>query len=58
MDGSSDPLGGVMQLGRKLSEGFAVDLEADVLEQPPVEAPVVDVVAAAEVEQVEQPVRV
>ncbi len=45
-----------MQLGRKLSEGFAVDLEADVVEQPPVQAPTVDVVA--EVELVEQPARV
>lgn len=45
-----------MQLGRKLSEGFAVDLEADVLEQPPVEVPTVDV--RVDVEQVEQPARV
>lgn len=45
-----------MQLGRKLSEGFAVDLEADVLEQPPVEAATVE--APVELEQVEQPARV
>ncbi|MBN9096628.1 MULTISPECIES: hypothetical protein [unclassified Pseudonocardia] len=45
-----------MQLGRKLSEGFAVDLEADVLEQPPVEARTVEV--KVDLEQVEQPARV
>jgi hypothetical protein len=45
-----------MQLGRKLSEGFAVDLEADVLEQPLVEARTVEV--KVDLEQVEQPARV
>jgi hypothetical protein len=45
-----------MQLGRKLSEGFAVDLEADVLEQPSVEAHTVEV--QVDIDQVEQPARV
>lgn len=45
-----------MQLGRKLSEGFAVDLEADALEQPPVDAATVEV--RVDLEQVEQPARV
>jgi len=45
-----------MQLGRKLSEGFAVDLEADALEQPPAEAPAVEV--RTDLEHTEQPARV
>ena len=45
-----------MQLGRKLSEGFAVDLEADALEQPPVDVRTVEV--QVDLEQVEQPARI
>ncbi|MDT7618363.1 MAG: hypothetical protein QOG20_4785 [Pseudonocardiales bacterium] len=50
-----------MQLGRKLAEGFAVDSEADALEQPDVEnasepRPTVQVVTA--IEHVELPARV